>query len=169
MSQNGVRIARADEVPADEVPAAEVRSLGEAAEGLAGRLPGNVRRIAVRSGDNAVEIEWHEAGPASPIPTQAVGDDADRLTDAGVDPGSAHVILAPLVGTFYRAPEPGAAPFVEVGDLVEPGQPVGIIEAMKLMNPVVAETAGKVVAVYVENGQSVEYDQHLVGVSADTG
>jgi acetyl-CoA carboxylase biotin carboxyl carrier protein len=177
VSQNGVRIARVDhtdEVRADEVRggearADEVRLLGEAAAGLAGRLPGNVRRIAVRSGDHAVDIEWHGAGLASPNPVREVGDDPDRLVDAGADPGPAHVIVAPLVGTFYRAPEPGAAPFVEVGDLVEPGQPVGIIEAMKLMNPVVVETAGRVVAIYVENGRSVEYGQHLVGVSADTG
>ncbi|MBM0277884.1 acetyl-CoA carboxylase biotin carboxyl carrier protein, partial [Micromonospora tarensis] len=63
---------------------------------------------------------------------------------------------------FYRAPEPGAPPFVAVGDLVRPGQPIAIVEAMKLMNEVTAERAGRVVAVLVEDGQPVEYDQPLV-------
>ena len=76
-------------------------------------------------------------------------------------PGRA-VVRAPIVGTFYRAPEPGARPFVAVGDLVRPGQPVAIVEAMKLMNEVIADRAGRVAAILVEDGQPVEYDQPLV-------
>ncbi|PWR09773.1 acetyl-CoA carboxylase biotin carboxyl carrier protein, partial [Micromonospora acroterricola] len=76
-------------------------------------------------------------------------------------PGRA-TVRAPIVGTFYRAPEPGAAPFVAVGDLVRPGQPVAIVEAMKLMNEVSADRAGRVAAILVEDGQPVEYDQPLV-------
>jgi acetyl-CoA carboxylase biotin carboxyl carrier protein len=67
-----------------------------------------------------------------------------------------------LVGTFYRSPEPGADPFVEVGGTVEADQTVGIVEAMKLMNPVKAPRAGTVAAIHVEDGEMVEYGQSLL-------
>jgi len=70
-------------------------------------------------------------------------------------------VRAPLVGTFYRAPAPDAPPFVEVGSRVKPGQTLCIIEAMKLMNEITAEVAGRVVEILVENGQPVEYGQVL--------
>jgi acetyl-CoA carboxylase biotin carboxyl carrier protein len=70
-------------------------------------------------------------------------------------------IEAPMVGTFYRAPQPGAAPFVQEGDAVELGQTLCILEAMKLMNEVKAETEGIVRRVCVENAQPVEYGQIL--------
>ena len=73
-----------------------------------------------------------------------------------------HVIKAPMVGTFYRAAAPGSASFVEVGDPVQPGDPLCIIEAMKLMNEIEADQAGIVKAILVENGQAVEYGQPLV-------
>jgi len=68
---------------------------------------------------------------------------------------------SPLVGTFYRAPSPNASPFIEVGDLVKKGQVLCIVEAMKLMNEVESEVEGKVVSVYVENAQPVEYGEPL--------
>ena len=71
-------------------------------------------------------------------------------------------MLALLVGTFYRAPEPGAAPFVEVGDIVEAGQDVAIIEAMKMMNRVQTDRAGRVVEILVEDGETVEFEQPLI-------
>ncbi len=71
-------------------------------------------------------------------------------------------IPAPMVGTFYRSPAPDAAPFVEEGDLVEEGQTVCILEAMKLMNEIAAEEKGVVKQVLVENGHSVEYGQELL-------
>ena len=71
-------------------------------------------------------------------------------------------MLAPLVGTFYRAGQPGAKPFVEVGDVVEAGQTVCIVEAMKLMNEVVAGEAGRVAEILVENGEPVEFEQVLM-------
>ena len=73
-----------------------------------------------------------------------------------------HVVKAPMVGTFYRAAAPGSASFVEVGDAVQPGDPLCIIEAMKLMNEIEADQAGTVKAILVENGQAVEYGQPLV-------
>jgi acetyl-CoA carboxylase biotin carboxyl carrier protein len=73
-----------------------------------------------------------------------------------------HVVKAPMVGTFYRAAAPGSASFVEVGDAVQAGDPLCIIEAMKLMNEIEADQAGIVKAILVENGQAVEYGQPLV-------
>jgi acetyl-CoA carboxylase biotin carboxyl carrier protein len=70
-------------------------------------------------------------------------------------------IVAPMVGTFYRAPAPGAPPFVEVGDTVEPGQTVCIVEAMKLMNEITAEEKGIIKKILVENAEPVEYGQPL--------
>lgn len=72
-----------------------------------------------------------------------------------------------MVGTFYAAPRPGADPFVRVGDHVEPGQAVAIIEAMKVMNEIVAERAGTIVEILVENGQPVEYGQPLMRLRPD--
>lgn len=72
------------------------------------------------------------------------------------------VITSPFVGTFYRAPGPGVDPFVEVGQQVNKGDVLCIIEAMKLMNEIEAENAGKVVEILVENGKPVEFDQPLI-------
>ncbi|MCX7760321.1 MAG: acetyl-CoA carboxylase biotin carboxyl carrier protein [Hydrogenothermaceae bacterium] len=72
-----------------------------------------------------------------------------------------HVIKSPLVGTFYRAPSPGAPPFVEEGDMVSKGQVLCIIEALKVMNEIESDVDGKIVKILVENGQPVEYGQEL--------
>ena len=74
------------------------------------------------------------------------------------------VVKSPIVGTFYRAPEPGAKPFAEVGDAVRKGQVLCIIEAMKLMNEINAECDGEVVKCYVENGQAVQYGERLFAI-----
>jgi acetyl-CoA carboxylase biotin carboxyl carrier protein len=72
-----------------------------------------------------------------------------------------HTLKSPMVGTFYRAPSPGAPSFVEVGQTVTKGQTLCIIEAMKLLNEIESDVAGKVKAILVENGQPVEYGQPL--------
>jgi acetyl-CoA carboxylase biotin carboxyl carrier protein len=93
--------------------------------------------------------------PAAPAPT------------AGTPPPSEanlHVIRSPIVGTFYRSPSPNSAAFVNAGDRVEPDSVVCIIEAMKLMNEIQAETVGVVAEIYVQNGQPVEYGQPLFGI-----
>ena len=74
------------------------------------------------------------------------------------------MIPSPIVGTFYRSPSPSADAFVKIGSHVEPDSVVCIIEAMKLMNEIQAETTGEVVKIYVENGQPVEYGQPLFGI-----
>lgn len=75
---------------------------------------------------------------------------------------TANALKSPMVGTVYLFPEPGAKPFINVGDTVKEGQTLLIIEAMKVMNPIAATKAGKVSAILVDNGQPVEYDQPLV-------
>lgn len=72
-----------------------------------------------------------------------------------------HVVTSPMVGTFYRAPSPGADPYIKVGDTVKEGQTVCIIEAMKLLNEIESDQAGVVQEILVENGQAVEYGQPL--------
>ncbi|MFJ1299722.1 acetyl-CoA carboxylase, biotin carboxyl carrier protein [Bordetella genomosp. 5] len=72
-----------------------------------------------------------------------------------------HVVKAPMVGTFYRSPNPGAAPFIEVGQSVKEGDPLCIIEAMKLLNEIEADKSGVIKEILVENGEPVEYGQPL--------
>ncbi|MGB6104262.1 MAG: acetyl-CoA carboxylase biotin carboxyl carrier protein, partial [Pusillimonas sp.] len=72
-----------------------------------------------------------------------------------------HAVKAPMVGTFYRAPNPGASPFVEVGQAVKEGEPLCIIEAMKLLNEIEADKSGVIKEILVENGEPVEYGQPL--------
>ena len=76
------------------------------------------------------------------------------------------VIKSPIVGTFYRSSEPGARPFVEVGDVVRKGQVLCIIEAMKLMNEIESDCDGEITAIYVENGQPVQFGDRLFAVRA---
>jgi acetyl-CoA carboxylase biotin carboxyl carrier protein len=74
------------------------------------------------------------------------------------------VVKSPIVGTFYRSPEPGAGSFVEIGSTVKKGEVICIIEAMKLMNEIDSEYDGEVVNIYVENGQSVQYGERLFAI-----
>ena len=97
-----------------------------------------------------------EGVPPPPVETAAAA-------PVGREP-IATVVEAPVVGTFYRAGAPDAAPFVEVGDRVEPGDVLCVIEAMKLMNDIKAEFAGEIVEVLAENGQAVEYGQPLLTI-----
>ena len=114
----------------------------------------------------------HDAHPASlqpalqaPVPPGASAAQAVVPGQAGdVAAESAFIIKSPIVGTFYRSPSPTSEAFVKVGDRIEPDSVVCIIEAMKLMNEIQAETSGIIVEIYVENGQPVEYNQPLFGV-----
>jgi acetyl-CoA carboxylase biotin carboxyl carrier protein len=75
-----------------------------------------------------------------------------------------HIVISPIVGTFYRSPDPSSEPFVKIGDQVETGQTLCIIEAMKLMNEIQSDANGKIAKIFVENGQPVEYGQQLFGL-----
>ena len=92
---------------------------------------------------------------------QPAGAPTGAAVPAVVEP-EGHVVKSPMVGTFYRCASPGAKPFVEVGDQVQVGDPLCIIEAMKLMNEIEADRAGVVKAILIENGQPVEYGQPLI-------
>lgn len=128
---------------------------------------GPVKRVSVRAGEAHIEIEWDPAVAPAPI-TGGVPAGGGGGAAAGAVEGAAGTelegvaITAPLVGTFYGAPEPGAKPFVEPGDVVEVGQEVGIIEAMKIMNRIVADVGGKVADIVVSDGDMVEFGQKLM-------
>jgi acetyl-CoA carboxylase biotin carboxyl carrier protein len=96
--------------------------------------------------------------PAPHQPTPAVAAAPAAEVTAAVD---GHVVKSPMVGTFYRAASPGSKAFVEMGDRVNPGDTLCIIEAMKLLNEIEADQGGVVKEVYVENGQPVEYGEPL--------
>jgi acetyl-CoA carboxylase biotin carboxyl carrier protein len=89
-----------------------------------------------------------------------------QAEEAASEDQDLHIITSPIIGTFYRSPSPTADSFVRIGASVEPSTVVCIIEAMKLMNEIQAETTGEVVKIYVENGQAVEYGQPLFGIKA---
>ena len=109
--------------------------------------------------------------PAAPMPVAAApaaaapaGTAAPASAPEPIDSVDLAMIKSPIVGTFYRAPEPGAPNFVEVGDQVRKGQVLCIIEAMKLMNEIECDTDGEISAVYVENGRAVQFGERLFAV-----
>jgi acetyl-CoA carboxylase biotin carboxyl carrier protein len=134
-----------------------------------------VAEIEIKEGEESVRITRERPQPAGTpiiIPTGAMmphgaGDAMRPGTSSAEQKGateatpSGHHVISPMVGTFYRAPSPGAKPFVEVGQKVEVGDKLCIIEAMKMLNQIEADKAGVITAVLVENGQPVEYGQSL--------
>jgi acetyl-CoA carboxylase biotin carboxyl carrier protein len=153
------------------------------------------QRIRVRAGDVSLELDWRvppapigtaahppastggpfiEASAPSGAPADAPAASAAGASSAAVGAGSMSAaesarqhVCAPTVGMFYRSPEPGAPPFVKPGETVRAGQQVGIVEAMKLMVPVEADRAGRVVEVLVPDGSAVEFGQPLIALSDD--
>ena len=125
--------------------------------------------------NDLAELEVEEAGLRVRVVRRRAGGDGAGNGAAGAatltreeasgrgEPGPAGLVPleAPMVGTFYRAPAPDADPFVREGDLVDEGQVLCIIEAMKLMNEIEAKVAGRVAKILVDNGQPVEYGQSL--------
>ncbi len=113
--------------------------------------------------------QWHATAPTAIVlpqapvaaPAEAAAPAAPAAPAEDVDWA---VLKSPIVGTFYRSPEPGAALFTNVGSRVKKGQVLCIIEAMKLMNEITSEVDGEVVKVYVENGQAVQYGERLFAV-----
>jgi len=140
----------------------------------------DITELTIESGDEKVTVKKAPVAPASsaidvplsstgvviqppvavPAPPPEVQEPAPETKDAGRSNGWVP-IASPMVGTFYRAPSPSAPPFVDVGDFVDIGQTVCIIEAMKLMNDLPSEVSGRIVRICVENGTTVEYGQAL--------
>jgi acetyl-CoA carboxylase biotin carboxyl carrier protein len=130
-------------------------------------------RIRVQAGDHCVEVDWRPmagAPAASPAPAAAPppAPAPEPVADGAEAPGTFRV-CSPMVGTFYRAAAPGENPLVAVGDPVEPGRQLAILEAMKLMNPLTAERPGRVIEVLAGDGCFVEYDQPLFLMAETAG
>jgi acetyl-CoA carboxylase biotin carboxyl carrier protein len=119
----------------------------------------DVAEMEVQRGTNrlrlrrAVAAQEYIVPAAAPAPVKIPAPDADQI-----------LVKSPIVGTYYDAPAPGAATFIKVGDSVEPGQVLCIIESMKLMNEIEAEVAGVLAAKLVENGRPVEYGEALFSI-----
>jgi acetyl-CoA carboxylase biotin carboxyl carrier protein len=111
-----------------------------------------------------VPVPLAAAGPPTAIAASPASEAAGEI-DA--PPVELAVVKSPIVGTFYRSPEPGAASFVEVGERVRKDQVLCIIEAMKLMNEITSEYEGEIARVYVENGKPVQYGERLFAIKTD--
>jgi acetyl-CoA carboxylase biotin carboxyl carrier protein len=129
-------------------------------------------KIRIKSGTSHHVVTVPQAAPvapvmapvAAPVPTAATPA-AAPVADEG---GELAIVKSPIVGTFYRAAEPGAKAFASVGDVVRKGQVLCIIEAMKLMNEIDSEYDGEITSVYVENGQAVQYGERLFAIRPTT-
>jgi oxaloacetate decarboxylase alpha subunit len=125
-------------------------------DGFKLRLVKGVRGpVVVQPAADAPQVPPDPAVAAHESPAEAVASPAEAPDD------DLEAIPSPMVGTFYRAPNPNADPFVEVGDVVQPGQVIGIVEAMKLMNEIEADRVGEIVEIPVANGQPVEYGETI--------
>jgi acetyl-CoA carboxylase biotin carboxyl carrier protein len=121
-------------------------------------------RLRLRRALTAQELVVPVAAPA-PVSAHAPAPAPSAASAKPSGPDSNHTLIkSPIVGTYYDAPSPGAAPFVKIGDSVEPGQVLCIIESMKLMNEIEAEMAGTMVHKLVENGRPVEYGEALFAI-----
>ena len=140
-----------------------IRSVWEEARDLVQRLEGStVRRFSVQAGETKIEIERTASGVAIAPAAGSGGAAAPAAADGEPELDGRHPVVAPLVGTFYRASAPGAKPFVEEGDVVDEGQTVAIVEAMKLMNQVKADQGGRVAQILCTDGDWVEFEQPLM-------
>ena len=139
-------------------------------------LEGDGLKVRVRKGSGGAPQVTHQlpAWPPMPLADASAGPrQALVLPPAAISAGplaaddtelELAVVKSPIVGTFYRSSDPGAAPFVEVGDHVKKDQVLCIIEAMKLMNEITSEYEGEIVSVYVENGKPVQYGERLFAI-----
>ena len=130
-------------------------------------LETGIGELEVSAGGRTVRISARPEGVSLATAAQAagaterVGAPAEKPAPPAAAPDTTVAITSPMVGTFYRAPAPDADPYVEEGDTVRKGQVLCIVEAMKLMNEIEAETRGRIVQILVENAQPVEFGQKL--------
>ena len=117
--------------------------------------------VAVTPVVPAAPVASSTSASSSPVPLSATGPAAAA---AAADEVELAIVKSPIVGTFYRSPDPEAVSFVEIGTVVKKGQVLCIIEAMKLMNEIDSEYDGEIVNVYVENGQPVQYGERLFAI-----
>ncbi len=139
----------------------------------------NLEEFEYSRGDLRIRLKKPSAGGAVaaprtfPVPEIIVpGPSASAATGASAGSPAAearaseelHLVKSPIVGTFYGSPSPGTEPFVKIGDFVNAGQTLCIVEAMKLMNEIESDNSGEILKIFVENGQPVEYGQPLFGI-----
>jgi len=130
----------------------------------------DINEIEIKEGEESVRISRGPstvvatAAPVAAAPVAAVAAAPVMAPVAAAPAVDANAVLSPMVGTFYRSPSPTAPKFVEVGQTVKIGDPICIVEAMKMMNQIEADRAGVVQAILVEDGQPVEFDQPLVTI-----
>lgn len=172
---SGNGFTAADLAPLDHPPReftdrdrADLDSLCRSVLELARGAPDAPLRIKLQDGHMSVELEWPEplldgAGIRSGEVVHGGPGHLSSVPDRPPEDGTLY-LLAPTVGTFYHAPEPGAPPFVSVGDEVRPGQPVGILEVMKMMSTVEAVTSGRVLEFLAPDAHPVEFEQRLVAL-----
>jgi acetyl-CoA carboxylase biotin carboxyl carrier protein len=140
-------------------------------------IESGVAELEVQRGDNRVRIRRTLASRHEVTVPGSMGPAPNAMADAMVQTnvassggtsagttGNETIVKSPIVGTYYDAPKPGDPPFVKVGDAVEPGHVLCIIESMKLMNEIESEIAGTVVAKLMENGRAVEYGEALFAI-----
>jgi acetyl-CoA carboxylase biotin carboxyl carrier protein len=128
-------------------------------------------KIRIKSGQNQQVLAMPQltaampmmAAPMAPVAAPAAPP-ATTGAQADEEGGELCIVKSPIVGTFYRAAEPGAKEFVSVGDVVRKGQVLCIIEAMKLMNEIDSEYDGEITSIYIENGQAVQYGERLFAI-----
>ena len=125
-----------------------------------------IAELEIQEGEERVRITRAGMASAQPVMLQAPALAAPApaplpAPPAAPPPPEGHVLKSPMVGTFYRSASPGAKPFVEIGDTVQQGDTLCIVEAMKLMNEIESDAAGPIKAILVENGQAVEFGQPL--------
>jgi acetyl-CoA carboxylase biotin carboxyl carrier protein len=149
-----------EENPRGPLPLEEVQRLVELLQ------ESGVGEIRVRQGETEISVKARQEAPtAAPQVAPGVPEMVEPAPSPEMD--GLHAVRSPVVGTFYRAPAPGEDFYVEVGDAVSAGQTLCIVEAMKLMNEIVADVSGEVVEVLADNAGGVEYDQPLFYLRPD--
>lgn len=129
-------------------------------------IPSQPSALHVRNGEAAVDLEWPtDGGEARPAGSAQPAAPQTEAAQQEAQPDTTTYLTAPTVGVFYRAPEPGATPFVAEDDVVSVGQQVGIVEVMKLMVPVEAEAQGRIAKVLKDDGAQVEYGDQLFALA----
>ncbi|HWV25243.1 MAG TPA: acetyl-CoA carboxylase biotin carboxyl carrier protein [Thermomicrobiales bacterium] len=123
---------------------------------------GGINELDLSTGDVTIRLRGGAGAAAVPVAMAVPVQDSSVPMNVVVD--ESKLITAPMIGTYYSAPAPGEPPFVQIGDQVETGQVIGIIEAMKIMNEITADHAGFISEILVENAQPVEYGSPLLRV-----
>lgn len=138
----------------------------------------SLTELEIKEGEETVRLARHTTSIAAPAVVHHVAPvEAPRATPAASAPAAeaigksskeapdGHAIRSPMVGTYYASPNPDAAPYVKVGQSIKAGDTIGIIEAMKMFNPIEADVSGTVRAILVESGQALEFDELMIIIS----